>query len=81
MKIASGHSSLDSHDRKRVTASEKKQRHVGGAADRCRNGSSRINCLYCRNMGVPAVETPVMSSLRPTKTGLIAVMDPRRSTM
>ena len=69
--------------RKRVTASEKKQRHEWAVRqiDR-RNGSQRINCLYTPKHGGAPGDRPVMSFAAGPQ-GLVTgrlLWDLRRST-
>ena len=65
--------------RKRVTASEKKQRHEWAVRQiDAGMGLSELTAFTAETWGA-AVETPVMSSLRPTRTGWMLATDPRRS--
>ena len=63
--------------RKGVTASEKKQRHEWAVRQiDAGMGLSELTAFTAETWGCAAAETPVMSSLRPTRIGSIAVMDP-----
>ena len=66
--------------RKRVTASEKKQRHEWAIRQiDAGMGLSELTAFIAETWGAPA-DRLVMSSLRPTRTGWTLAMDQRRST-
>ena len=68
--------------RKRVTASEKKQRHEWAVRQiDAGMGLSELTAFTAETGGA-AVETPVMSSLRPTRTCLLYTSpSPRDATL
>ena len=66
--------------RKRVTAIEKKQRHEWAMRQiDAGMGLSELTAFTAETWGV-AAETPVVSSVRPTRTGWMLLTDLKRST-